>query len=144
MRITALLSVVAFIATGVPASAQGIAGTWKVTYDSDIRTDGDAITVNKRAKAELVLQMRGDSVFGTFKGDGPDNEARTLSGTFDGKALKLTSGTRRGTVRINGKPTDLPMRTDWMGALDAGGLRGTMFIQIGDRPAPPRTWEATR
>jgi hypothetical protein len=91
-----------------------------------------------------VLEQRGDSVFGSFKSDGAPDEPRRLSGTFDGKTLKLTTGTARSTVRVNGKPTEMTMRTDWMGGVVATGLQGTMFIQFGDRPPPARKWEATR
>ena len=135
-----LLMTIAWLAAAT--QKPGVAGPWHVTFDSDLRRDGESVTVTKRAKGELTLEQRGDSVFGTFK-SGPD-AARPLSGTFDGKTLKLTTGTNRSTIRMNGKPVEMAVRTDWMGALDATGIRGTMFIQIGDRPAPPRKWEAIR
>ena len=122
--------------------AQGVTGTWTVTYDSDINTSGDVVTVKKRSSGRLELEQRGDSVFGRFKADGMPDPDRPLSGTFDGKVLKLTTGLLRRTVRVNGEPTEMMTRTDWMGAVDRGSMRGTMLIQIGDRPAPPRRWEA--
>ena len=143
-RVLFSLSMIAVSALGATrVSAQGIGGTWNVTWDSDLRVDGEKVTVNKRSKGKLVLEQRGDSVFATFTSDGPA-EARQLAGTFDGKTLKLTTGTTRGSVRINGKPTDMTMRTDWMGAVVPSGMQGSMFIQMGDRPATPRKWEATR
>ena len=145
MRLISVLLVAGMIAyADSHATAQGVAGTWRVTYDSDIRRDGEEITVNKRGKGVLTLEQRGDSVFGSLKGEASPETPRPLSGTFDGKTLKLTTGAVRGRVNINGKATDMPMRTDWMGAVDGTGLRGTMFVQIGDRPAPPRKWEAVR
>lgn len=124
--------------------AQGVAGAWTVTYDSDINTSGDVVTVKKRSTGRFVLEQRGDSVFGRFEADGMPDPERPLSGTFDGKVLKLTTGLARRTIRINGQPTEMPMRTDWMGAVTGESIRGTMLIQIGDRPAPPRRWEAVR
>ena len=123
--------------------AQQVSGTWAVTYDSDIRQDGEKITVNKRAKGKLTLEQKGDSVFGTFKpDDGPDATARPLTGTLKGKTLSLTSGIVRRNVNINGTPTAMSTRTDWMGVVQATGIRGTMLMQMGERPAPPRRWEA--
>ena len=138
-----VFAIAIFAAVSTRAMAQQVAGTWAVTYDSDIRQDGEKITVNKRAKGKLTLEQKGDSVFGTFKpDDGPDATPRSLSGTLKGATLSLTSGIVRRTVNINGTPTAMSTRTDWIGAVEPTGIRGTMLIQMGDRPAPPRRWEA--
>lgn len=137
------ITAVVFGGASMRATAQQVGGTWAVTYDSDIRQDGEKITVNKRSKGKLTLEQRGDSVFGTFKSDdGPEATARPLTGTLKGKTLTLTSGTVRRNVTINGAPTAMSTRTDWMGVLEAAGIRGTLLIQLGDRPAAPRRWEA--
>ena len=139
----ALFIVVVFVGVSTRAVAQQLAGTWAVTYDSDIRQDAEKITVNKRATGKLTLEQKGDSVFGTFKpDDDPDATARPLTGTLKGKTLSLTSGIVRRTVNINGTPTAMATRTDWMGVVEPTGMRGTMLIQMGDRPAPARRWEA--
>jgi len=139
----ALFIVVVVVGVSTRAMAQQVAGTWAVTYDSDIRQDGEKITVNKRATGKLTLEQKGDSVFGTFKpDDGPDATVRSLTGTLKGKTLSLTSGIVRRTVNINGTPTAMATRTDWMGVVEPTGMRGTMLIQMGDRPAPARRWEA--
>ena len=140
----ALFSLGLVMLVAASAGGQGVAGTWRVTFDSDVRQDGETFTVTKRGTGQLVLEQRGDSVLGTFKPDGTPDGPRRVSGTWDGKVLKLTTGTVRRTVNVNGKPTEMATRTDWMGGVDGSGLRGTMFIQLADRPAPPRKWEATR
>jgi hypothetical protein len=140
----ALYSLGLVMLVAASAGGQGVAGTWRVTFDSDVRQDGETFTVTKRGTGQMVLEQRGDSIHGTFKPDGIPDGPRAISGTWDGKVLKLTTGTVRRTVNVNGKPTEMPTRTDWMGGVDVGALRGTMFIQLGDRPAPPRKWEATR
>lgn len=142
MRFRTLTMALGMLALAAPATAQGVAGTWTVTYDADISRNGDQVIVKKRATGRLVLQQRGDSVFGRFKPEGLPDPDRPLSGTFDGKVLKLTTGPLRRTVNIDGEPTEMMTRTDWMGAVDGTSMRGTMFIQVGDRPAPPRKWEA--
>jgi len=143
MRLQTIPLVLSVItALGSPASAQKVAGTWAITYDADIRRDGDNFTVNSRRTTRLVLEQRGDSVFGMFGDDKMPEPPRKVSGTFDGKTLKLTTGTSRRTVRINGQATEMDTRTDFMGAVDATGMRGVMLLQVGDRPPPPRKWEA--
>ena len=137
------IAVVLSLSVSTEPMAQQVAGTWAVTYDSDIRQDGEKITVNKRAKAKLTLEQKGDSVFGTFRpDDGPDTTPRPLTGTLKGKTLTLTSGIVRRSVHINGTPTMVSMRIDWIGVVETTAIRGTMLIQMGDRPAPPRRWEA--
>lgn len=141
-------TIVAALALGIglaaPLSAQGVAGSWRVTYDADITGRGDAITVKRRATGRLVLEQRGDSVFGRFTLDGGPDRSPVLRGTFDGRALTLTTGPARRTVTVNGTATEIVTRTDWMGVLDGAALRGTMFIAISDREPPARRWEATR
>ena len=132
----------ALLALGSTASAQKVAGAWAITYDADIRRDGETFTVLSRRTTRLVLEQRGDSVFGTFGDDKMPEPPRKVTGTFDGKTLKLTTGTSRRTVRINGQPAEMAMRTDFMGALDGSGMRGVMLVQVGDHPAPARKWEA--
>jgi hypothetical protein len=145
MRSYLLLAALGTLAGAAPpAGAQSVAGTWTVTYDSDINTSGDVVTVKKRSTGRLALEQRGDSVFGRFKPEGMPDPERALSGTFDGRVLKLTTGLLRRTIRINGQPTEMMTRTDWMGAVEGASMRGTMMIQMGDRPAPPRRWEAVR
>lgn len=144
MRPFVMLAASACLAAALarPASAQRVAGSWLVTFDSDISRNGDVVTVKKRGTGRLVLEQRGDSVVGTFAAGGLPEPARSVSGTFNGKTLVLTTGAQRRTIRVNGQPREMLTRTDWMGVVDAAGMRGTMLIQVGDRPAPARQWEA--
>jgi hypothetical protein len=137
------IAVAIIVGVSTRTMAQQVAGTWAVTYDSDIRQDGEKITVTKRSQGKLTLEQKGDSVFGTFKPDGgPDASARSLTGTLKGKTLSLTTGTVRRNVNINGTATAMSTRTDWIGAVEATEIRGTMLIQMGDRQTAPRRWEA--
>ena len=142
MRSTILLALGAIAGLGSIASAQKVSGTWAITYDADIRRDGENFTVNSRRTTRLVLEQRGDSVFGTFGDDNMPEPPRKVSGTFDGKTLKLTTGTSRRMVRINGQATEMATRTDFVGAVDATGMRGVMLVHVGDHSPPPRKWEA--
>jgi hypothetical protein len=145
MRAFAALVALGTLAGVAPSvGGQDVTGTWTVTWDSDINTSGDVVTVKKRSTGRLVLEQRGDSVFGRFQPDGMPDPNRPLRGTFDGKVIKLTTGSLRRTVTMNGTPTEMMTRTDWMGAFDGTFFKGTIFVQVGDRPAPPRKWEAVR
>jgi hypothetical protein len=124
------------------ALAQGVTGTWSAMFDSDITIQRDTFIVKARGPATLVLTQRGDSVTGTWKsGSSP---ARDVSGTFDGRVLRLTTGRRESEIRVNGEPVKMMTRTDWMATLQGNRLTGTLFIRLGDREPPARRWEADR
>jgi hypothetical protein len=134
--------IVAFAIAATSAHAQSIAGKWSVTWDSDITMDHDTAVVKKRSTATLELALHGDSVTGVW-GGGPGAGAQ-LRGTFDGKALRLTTGTNEREVRVNGEPVKMKVRWDITGAVQGAKLAGSLFIYVGDRPPPARRWEAIR
>jgi hypothetical protein len=128
---------------GAPAlSAQGVSGTWNATFDSDISMQKDTFVVKARRPAMLVLVQKGDSVTGTW-GSAP-LPTTSVRGTFDGRVLQLTTGLRESEVRVDGKPTTMKTRIDWMATVQGSRLTGTMFIRIGEREPPARRWEADR
>src|SRR4029079_12823160 len=93
--------VVALALSATSAHGQSIAGKWSVTWDSDITLDHDTAVVKKRSTTTLEFTLNGDSVTGVW-GGGPDSGTR-LHGTFDGKALRVTTGTNEREVKVNGK-----------------------------------------
>jgi len=140
MRLQILVASLALVAT--PAHAQSIAGRWSVTWDSDITIDHDTAIVKKRSTTTLELTPKGDSVVGVW-GAGPDQGAQ-LRGTFDGKSLRMTTGTNERVVKRNGEDIKMKVRWDMNGALQGSRLVGSLFIYVADRPAPARRWEAQR
>src|SRR4051812_21916772 len=137
-----MLAAIALFVVATSAHAQGVAGKWSATFDSDISGRGDSFVVKERRPATLELTQRGDSVFGTWTVAGMDKS--DVSGTFDGKILRITTGLHEREIRINGTPSKMKVRTDWTGSVSGNALSGVMTIRIGDREPPPRKWEAAR
>jgi hypothetical protein len=124
-----------------------VAGTWTVTYDSDLRTAGGKSEVRARREGTLVLAQRGDSLFGTWAG--MPGEPLAVTGRVDGATVRFGSAWRGGSVRINGKAADgAEMRTEFHGTLARGALAGTMYVRLRfdgvEREPPARRWEAAR
>ena len=140
---TSLYALAALVSVApATARAQGLTGTWAVVWDADIRTDGDSAVVKSRKPATLELTQRGDSVLGVWKA-GP-NGGTEVRGTFNGRALKLSSGTHESKGQLDGKPVTIRVRWDINGAFQNGKLAGSLFLYMDDRNAPPRRWEAQR
>ena len=125
------------------AQSIDVTGTWNVTWDSGLRTNGaEVIEVTRRITAELRLVQRGDSVSGTWVMPVPigGSAERVVTGMVRGAELQLESEVR--PMDVNGR--QVPMRFAWTGVIAEGDMRGTMFMQIEGRDAPPRRWEAKR
>jgi len=134
--------VVLFALAATSAHAQSIAGKWSVTWDSDITLDHDTAIVKKRSTTTLEFTVKADSVFGVWNA-GPDSGTQ-LRGTFDGKTLRMTTGTNARGVKVNGESVKMKVRWDLNGALQGPKLAGSLFIYVADRNAPARRWEAGR
>jgi len=140
MRSQILVVLLALAATS--AHAQSIAGKWSVTWDSDITLDHDTAIVKKRSTTTLEFTVKADSVFGVWNA-GPDSGTQ-LRGTFDGKTLRMTTGTNERAVKVNGESMKMKVRWDLNGVLQGPKLAGSLFIYVADRNAPARRWEAQR
>jgi hypothetical protein len=132
---------VALALAATQAHAQSIAGKWSVTWDSDITMDHDTAIVKRRSTTTLEFTSNGDSVTAVWGGPGQGSQMR---GTFDGKALRMTTGKNERVIKVNGESVKMMVRWDVNGALQGSKLAGTMFIYVGDRSAPGRRWEAVR
>jgi len=136
----ALLGVASAAASS--AGAQGIGGKWSIVWDSDITMDHDTAIVKKRSTGTMELTVKGDSVAAVWNGgigQGPQ-----LRGTFDGKTLRMTTGTNERVIKRNGEDVKMRVRWDVNGALQGEKLAGSLFIYISDMTAPARRWEAQR
>ena len=129
------------VVAATPVHGQSVAGKWAAMFDSDITTYKDTVVVKARQPARLVLSQHGDSVVGFWVNRMDSVEVR---GTFDGRTLRMSTGVREREIKVNGQSTRMKVRTDWTASLQGSGLAGTMLINIGDRPAPARRWEATK
>jgi hypothetical protein len=143
MRISTAVALLGVAAAAAPSvGAQGIGGKWSIVWDSDITVDHDTAIVKKRSTGTLEFTVKGDSVTAVWNAG--VNQGTQLRGTFDGKALRMTTGTNERVIKRNGEDIKMPVRWDMNGALQGQKLSGSLFIYISDRTAPARRWEAQR
>jgi hypothetical protein len=144
---TALLTLILSVMAALPSSRAphrvDVTGTWLVTWDSGVRTNGaEVIAVTRRGTAELRLTQRGDTVTGFWITPVPLGESAEwpVTGVVRGSELSLVSDTR--LVAVGGR--EVPTHYTWTGSINAAEMRGTMHVHFGSDAAPPRRWEATR
>ena len=112
------------------AQAQGVAGTWTVDFDRLLtRTADGRDTVTARGKAQLVIEVKGDSVFGTWTFEEPGSQPRKLRGTWKGNAVKLVSGALPGTIHTNGKVTEMAFINTYEATVTGDAIVGTVTPQ---------------
>jgi hypothetical protein len=89
-----ILIAAALFAAAQPLTAQApIAGTYAVEYPVRMMVNGEPSPSETIAKVRLVLEQKGDSVFGTWQ---------MVDGARQIPAQKLAGTTRDGTVRLFG------------------------------------------
>lgn len=137
------LALAGLLVAAVPAAAQApadVAGTWSVTWDAGVRTDGDRVTeVLRRLTSPLVLDARGDSLTGTWQGI-PSGPVVPVAGRVKDGVLELATAPRE--VTDGGRTFVLRIRFE--GRLEGDALRGVMYVDLGNGRGPPRRWEGRR
>ncbi|HSJ09456.1 MAG TPA: hypothetical protein VK928_06060 [Longimicrobiales bacterium] len=139
----------------VPAAAasaqQQVAGTYTWEMPTRIRNDGGAVSSNANAVVKLVLDVRGDSVFGTYTmtppagSDAPPPQAREVRGTLNGNKV-LFSMAMQGRVNINGEERAINSTSTYTLTIDGDVITGTIDVQTPDMPmtVPIRTFTGKR
>jgi hypothetical protein len=103
--------------------------------------------VTRRSVVTLILEQKGDSVFGSWTAEPapPGSTPTRLTGKVTGSTLRLTTGTLDRTVVVNGKTETRKVRTDWTGIVNSNEIAGTMTIYFGGDADPPhRNWNVVR
>ena len=143
MRATRLCVAVAMLASagGAAGQASPFSGTWDVTWDMGLRTEGARVLeVTRRGRAVLVLERRGDSLSGTWTVPALE-ESHRLVGEVSGDEIRLTAP--GATIPDGGRRIPVSMR--WEGRLDEDGrLIGSMYLTLRPGETPPRRWEGVR
>jgi hypothetical protein len=114
------------------AQAQEVAGTWAVDFDQLIRRMPDGRdTVAQRGKALLVIDVKGDSAFGTWtpKGIGGQQRVVNLRGTRKGNTVKLVSDPQSGSRVTPNGTTPVTFVTTYEATVTADAMAGTMTNQ---------------
>ncbi|MGH7470087.1 MAG: hypothetical protein ACRENP_19245 [Longimicrobiales bacterium] len=132
VRFTAFLPLL--WAAAVQAQAPKVAGTYLVDFDSRVQMSGDgSIQVTGRSKARITLELRGDSIFGTWHViDDPTNRPPSpLRGTVQDGKIKLSAEPREATVNINGQEQRRTITQDFLLTIAGDDISGTI-----ESPAP--------
>ena len=139
------LALVALAIVHAPARAQGPAGSWLVEYPAQIRvTNGEeSVTMGK---ARLTLQVKGDSVLGTWHVlDRADAKPRAIRGTVSGNIAKW-SLENEGRINDGGETRTIKMVTTFTAIVSGNKVEGTMQSRSPeiDAPSPERKWTGVR
>lgn len=142
-------AVLAFGATEV--QAQGVAGTWTWEVQTRIRRDASGTTpTGDKSQAQLVLDVRGDSVFGTYTVSRPGATEtapvpREVRGTVNGNKV-VFSLTQQGRVNINGEERESQMTATYTLTINGDEITGVIETTSPDLPVsiPPRTFSGRR
>jgi hypothetical protein len=132
------------------AEAQSIAGTWTASYPRAVRNI-NGVQDAEIGTAVVTLEVKGDSVFGTWLTQNTPNPAkpRALKGTFANGKLSLVAEAMEATVRRGGE-TSTGQTISMIGYFEAelkdGKLEGTMRNESTDGTVRngPLNWSATR
>ncbi|HUP88015.1 MAG TPA: hypothetical protein VM100_01550 [Longimicrobiales bacterium] len=149
MRVRHIMVAAAIFVAATSASGQSVAGKWTVSYPVGMIQNG--VRTETIGTAALSLELKGDSVFGTWQSLNTPVAvpAREFKGTFkDGKLLFETVS--EATIRQGGMGGDgeskIRMRTYYEATLKGDNLDGTMSAKSedGSIDVPSRAWTAKR
>ena len=116
-------------------AAQSPAGTW--SFDWPVAVENGVVM--QTAPVELVLEVKGDSVIGTWtmtRPDGTKGRTTALRGTFTGGKGQLTSDPITARANENGVITEVKLVHEWSITLEQNQLRADVIAKGEDgRPA---------
>lgn len=133
--------------------AQSVAGKWTAEYPTRVRMVGGGVSeAEQLGSALLTLEVKGDSVFGTWA---PQNTpapvpARGVKGTFKDGRLNLVADPTEARVRrsmdggATGDETPIKMVTYFEGTVKDGAIEGMMHSESDDQAirSSPIKWTA--
>ena len=113
------------------AQAPAIAGTYLVDYDAQVRVTSDGPEVVQRGKARLVLQQRGDSLFGTWEPAGNDTQGRPrpvrkVFGKLQNDTIRLNAEPTEAVVNVNGEEQRRSITQAFTATFKDGAITGTI------------------
>ena len=133
-----LLGALLATAMSVQAQTRSIAGKYKVEFDSQIRMGPEGMQVGGRSPALLVLEIKGDSVFGTWQVINDANPpARKLAGKMRGDTVVIVSEPSERTVNRNGESVTMKMADEFKLTIKADAIVGTITATEGPAGMPP-------
>jgi hypothetical protein len=110
------------------AQAQEVAGTWAVDFDKLIKRTADGREqVAERGKAQLVIEVKGDSAFGTWTTELRNGEKniQKLRGTRKCNSVKLVSDVLTGTSITKSGTTTVTFINTYEATVTGDAIAGT-------------------
>jgi hypothetical protein len=130
------LAMVVLAILRAPTAAQGVAGTYLVEYPARIQNTNGEDNV-QMGKARLTLQVKGDSVVGTWLVlDRPNAQPREVRGTLQGGTAKFSLQTE-GRINQNGEERTIRMTTEFTATVSGDKVEGTMQLRSGEGMTQP-------
>lgn len=148
-RITALAA--SLLLAAAPLSAQSaVAGKWATEFELGLRNIDGVVSSMGTGRARITLEVKGDSVFGTWLvlDPAPTNgpASRALKGVFANGTLTLETDLIDRRLIVNDEEKIVQMRTRYELKLEGESLVGTIrnVSSSGGMEPPPRPFKATR
>ena len=112
------------------ARAQEVAGTWAVDFDQTVRRTADGgDQVVARGKAVLVIEVKGDSAFGTWTTQSSGLRVVKLRGTHKGNSVKLVSDVQTGSSITRAGTTTITFINTYEATVTGDAIVGTTTTQ---------------
>jgi hypothetical protein len=132
--------------------AQDIAGKWTAEYPRSVRNVNGVASGDDKGTAILVIEVKGDSIFGTWHAQNPPNPStpRAFRGTYSNGKVVFTGEPVTATIRRAGGggegDSSLQMVTYYEGILKDGVIEGTFRGESTDQTVttPSMKWTAKR
>jgi hypothetical protein len=149
MKLLPVLALVAVSFATARAEAQSVAGKWTAEYPTRVRMGNGAPSAEQMGSALLTLEVKGDSVFGTWA---PQNTPapvppRKVKGTFKEGRINMIGDPTEATIRRGDNPGDeskVTMVTYFEGSIKDGAIDGLMYSESSDQSikSSPIKWTA--
>ena len=131
------LAALATLGATLNAEAQsGFAGKW--AFDIPVRVENGEVT--ETAPAVLTIELKGDSVHGTWTVRRPNGEMGDpvpARGKVTAGTAKFLVGPIIGRINENGEVREIKMTSEWTATLEKGELMATVVTKGEDGNGPP-------
>jgi hypothetical protein len=133
-----LLGALLATAMSVQAQSANVAGKYKVEFDSQMRMGPEGAQVAGRSPGMLVLEVRGDSVFGSWQAINDRNPpARKLAGKMRGDTVVVLSEPSERTMNMNGESVTMKLADEFKLTIKGDAILGTITPTQGMAGMPP-------
>ena len=139
-----------FASAGSVQAQSPVAGKWIAEFELGMRNVNGEVTSSGTGKARVSLQLKGDSVFGTWEAIEPAAPAgavaRPLKGVYAGGVLTLETEPSERRIMMNDTEQRIRMITRYEVKIDGDAMTGTaqQVAPGGEITPPARPFKAVR